>query len=75
MRKRFLETQRIKTRASDGKECYVVELTMFGAHDSEPVPDWVLVNRRFRTAEGSPVQLRGDGAFIVVSTGMSLERV
>ncbi len=75
MKKRFEQTQRIQTRSSDGSEYYIVELTTFGRIDDEAPSPWLPVDRAFRTAEGRPVQLRPDGAFVVVATGDRLERV
>lgn len=75
MKKRFEQTQRFRTKSCDGNECYIVELTTFGRIESEPDTRWLPVNRVFRTAEGKPVQLRPDGAFVVVATGARFERV
>ncbi len=75
MKKRFEQTQRFRTRSPDGGECIIVELTTFGRIDGAPAEAWLPVDRVFRTAEGKPVQLRPDGAFVVVATGARFERV
>ncbi len=74
MKKRVEETQRFRTRACDGAEYYVVQVTTRCRIDDEPPSPWMTVEQAYRTAHGQPVRLCEDGAFMVLGTGARLVR-